>query len=87
MGRGSVLLFLGVCVCVLLVTALALLGVSALRYWVVWVDGWDRPWELPLSETLEHRGGERDEKGTHDECEEKGARKTPTSQHTSLTSL
>lgn len=41
----------------LLVTGAALLGVSALRYWVVWVDGWDRPCELPLSLTLE--GGQR----------------------------
>lgn len=36
----------------LLVTGAALFGVSALRYCVVWVDGWDRPCELPLSLTL-----------------------------------
>lgn len=32
-----------------------MLGVSALRYWVVCVDGCDSPWELPLSLTLGHR--------------------------------
>lgn len=42
-------------VVVLLVTGVALLGVSALRYWVVWVEGWERPWELPLSLTLKER--------------------------------
>lgn len=46
-------------------TVAALLGVSALRYWVVWVEGWDRPCELPLSLTLEGGGGRRESRGGH----------------------
>lgn len=48
----------------LLVTGAALLGVSALRYWVVWVDGWDRPCELPLSLTLEDNKSDELKSGT-----------------------
>lgn len=40
-----------------------MLGVSALRYWVVWVDGWDRPCELPLSLTLD--GGRESREGNN----------------------